>query len=325
MNSRQLLPLVLGGLLLPSLTAAQVEVKILAAPERVFSYEPVIVVFEARNEGAAGLAIPADDSGGDEGGYLEIGPTGEALEIASLVYDGVPTRLVWLEPGDRWLFMKVVAPGREGDFDIQAVLRSLGQCTGRPVGPHRSSIKRVREVGLVAPSRPYDCWEGEARSQRVTVTVEVPSTEADLAAAEFLDLDHPKWRSWKVNFVYTFKELSERFPTSHYTYAALHSAGGSLAMVDAVILQPDNPLNPWMAGAMAAGLAHRHRPCSPPFQPGPGAAPPGLAERYQRVIAAHPPPEPLKDYLRQQALEYAEEECPERKAQEEGRDATASP
>lgn len=311
MNARTLVLLALSGLLLTDLAWAQVEVRILAAPERVYSFEPVPVVFEARNEGAAGLAIPAEGSGGEEGGYLEIGPTGEELEIASLIHDGVPRRLVWLEPGERWLFLQDVAPGSEGRFDIRAVLRSLGQCTGRPVGPHRQSIKAVREVGLVVPSRPNDCWEGEARSERLTVTVQVPDTEVDRSAAEFLELDHVRWKNnWKASLIYQLRELFERFPTSHYTYAAFKAAGDYPSMLNVVILQPDNPLNPWVAGAMAAGRAHRRRPCAPPSEERPGG-PPDLAHRYERVIASYPPPKPLQDYLRQQALEHANEECPE--------------
>lgn len=311
MNPKTLFPLALWGLLLPSLAWGHVEVEILAAPQRVYSFEPVLVVFEARNEGAVGLAIPAEGSGGEEGAYLEIGPTGETLEIASLVYDGWPNRLVWLEPGERWLFLQDVTPGFEGRFDIQAVLRSLGECTGRPVGPHRQSMKAVREVGELVPSRPYDCWNGTARSQRVTVTVEVPDTAVDRSAAEFLELDHVRWKNnWKASLIYRVRELFDRFPTSHHTYAAFRAAGDYLSMLDVVILQPDNPLNPWIAGAMAAGLAHRHRPCARPHKERPGG-PPDLAERYQRVIAAYPPPKPLQDYLRQEALEHASEECPQ--------------
>lgn len=323
MRPKVLLPLALSVLLLPSLARGQIQLEILAAPDLVQSYEPILVVHEARNEGAVGVAIPAEGCSG-EGGYLEVGPAGEELADAHPVYDCVPRRLVWLEPSERWLYLQYAAPGAAGLFDIQAVLRSRGQCTGTPVGPHRELIEAVREVGLVVPSRPYDCWDGEVRSQRITVTVEVPDSEVDVRAAQYLDRIQPSWRNnWKYSLIGNFRRLLDHHPKSHYTYAAFAAFGDFPAMLNAVILQPDNRLNPWVAGAMAAGLAYRHRPCAPPSKERPGA-PPDLAERYQRVIAAYPPPEPLKDYLRQQALEYANEDCPKKDEREHDGDADPS-
>jgi len=323
MKARTLFPLALSGLLLPNFVWGQVEVEILAAPDHVYSFEPVVVVAEARNEGPSGIAIPTEGCSG-EGAYLEVGRVGEALEDAHPVFDCVPRRLVWLEPGGRWLFLQYVAPGAEGEFDIQAVLRSRGQCTGQPVGPHRKKIEVVREDHLV-PSRPYDCWDGEVRSQRIAVTVVVPDSEVDVAAAGFLDRIQPSWRNnWKYSLIGNFRKLLDHHPTSHYTYAAFAAFGDFPAMLNAVILQPDNPLNPWVAGAMAAGLAYRHRPCASPYEERPGG-PPDLAERYQRVIAAYPPPEPLRDYLRQQELEYASEDCPKKSATKQDDDAHLYP
>ena len=82
-------------------------------------------------------------------------------------------------------------------------------------------------------------------------------------------------------------------------------------MLSVIILQPDNPLNPWVVGAMKATLAERERPCAPPYK-SPLPEPADLAERYQRVFAAYPPPKAFQDYLRQQELVYSTEECPKR-------------
>jgi hypothetical protein len=81
-------------------------------------------------------------------------------------------------------------------------------------------------------------------------------------------------------------------------------------MLNMAILQPDNPLNRWVAGGLSGTLLHRARSCAPrdrwnrPFSA-------EVVERYERVIAAYPPSEPLQDYLRQLEIELASEECPE--------------
>lgn len=300
-----LLPLVLGSLLLSTTTSGEIQLEIVGAPEQVYSYEPVPVVYEARNAGSVGVAIPAEGCGG-LGGYLEVGPAGESLQVPFLVNDCVPDRLVWLEPGERWLFLQDVTPGEEGLFEIQAVLRSRATCTGRPAGPHRKLI--TGDAG-----KPYECWEGEVRSQRIAVTVDKPTTAEDRSAAEFLMHERPNWKSnWKRQLASMYRELFERFPGSHYTYAAARAGADFPAMVNVVILQPDNPLNPWVAGAMAVQLAHRSEPCAPAHTER-FADSPGLAERFERAIAAYPPPKPLRDYLRQQAMVHATEECPEPK------------
>lgn len=286
---------------------AHIAVEILGASTTIYRYEPAYVVFEVRNEGSGPAVIPADTCT-HEGAFLEIGLKGQQLYDRQIGADCISQRLVWLPPGGRWLFFKDLAPGAEGAYELEAVLRSPGECGGSPVGPERNRIEPVRpgEAG----SRPYDCWRGEARSQRITITVEVPNEESDRAAAEFLQLDHVRWQNnWQNTMRVIFRQLFDQFPTSHYTYAAFYSAGRSLSMLNVVILQPENPLNPWVAGAMAEGLAYRHRPCAPPYRERLGG-PPDLAERYQRVIAAYPPPKPVEEYLRQLALEHASEECP---------------
>ena len=315
MGSIWILAVILAALALVRPASAQTEVKILDYPDHVYSYEPVYVVFEVRNHGPA-VAVPSDGCSG-LGAVLEVGGAGERLYDPFPVYDCWPDRLIWLDAGDRWLSLQSVELGAEGEFDVQAVLRSTGKCGGRPVGPHRDFV-RERDLDEQYGHAQYDCWAGEVRSQRARVVVDVPDSEVDLAAAEFLDLDRGLWsHNWKHGLIANATRLFTEFPTSHYTYAASWAAGGTLVMLNVVLLQPDNPLNPWAAGAMAAGLAARDRPCAPPYK-APAGAPSDLDDRYRRVIAAYPPPKALQDYLRQQALEYSTEECPEKaKAGEE--------
>lgn len=286
----------------------QVAIEILGAPSSVFSYEPAYVVFEVRNEGSEPLVIPAGYCAA-EGVALSAGRAGEDLrnDVGSSACGS--DRLVWLAPGGRRLFFHTIGLGVEGPFEIQATLRSPGQCVGRPVGSDKDRIVPARPV--TPTSRPFDCWSGEATSRRIQVLVQVPADEADLAAAEFLELEHVRWsNNWKVGLILNMRELYHRFPSSHYTYAAFWAAGGGGAsMLNVTILQPDNPLNRWVSGAMAASLMYRNRPCATPEPWGHGALS-DLDERFERVIAAYPPPEPVQDYLHQLEAEY--EECPQR-------------
>lgn len=292
-------------MMVPKATA-QVVVEILGATTEVYSYEPAYVVFEVRNEGDDPVVIPADTCT-HEGAFLRMGREGEELRDRYIASDCSPQRVVRLPPQGRLLFLADHALGREGVYELRAALRSPGECSGLPVGPNKGKIEAVRPIER--GSHPYDCWSGTVQSATVRIKVSVPMEPVDLAAAEFLELDHVRWsNNWQNVLRASVRKLFERFPTSHYTYASHYAGGGNLSMLNVVILQPDNPLNPWATGAMAAGLAYRHRPCARPYKERPGG-PPDLAQRYERVIAAYPPPKPLEDYLHQLAVEYATEEC----------------
>lgn len=293
-------------LLLPSRGLAQLIVDILDAPASAYSFEPVWVTFEVRNEGEAPAVLPAGPCP-REGGFLVAGRRGSKLEPQWGRSDCSNEFLVWLQPGGRWLFYQPVALGPEGVFELEAVLQSPGDCHGRPVGPNRHQIEPARAIEWGA--RPFDCWPGEARSQRIEVEVYVPRAPVDVAAGELVG-EYPIGSPKKLLF--NIRDLLSRFPTSHYTYAAFWAgaSGKAQAMLNAVILQPDNPLNPWVAGAMARDLLYRNRPCGTP-QPWRPGAPDDLDERFDRVIAAYPPPDPVKAYLEQLEAELAAEECPE--------------
>jgi len=295
-------------LLVPARGEAQIEVQILDAPSKAYSFEPVYVTFEVRNLGSSPVVIPTGGCS-TEGAFLQVGRVGHELEDWRKVSDCVREGLVWLPSGGRWLFFQHVELGPEGEFEIQAILRSPGECGGRPVGPERHRIEPVRPI--VLGSRPYDCWSGEAMSQGVRIVVEIPASEVDLAVLNFLQVER---LSSARGLVFKLRDLYHRFPSSHYTYAALQAASGSCSMLNAVILQPDNPLNPWVAAGLARCLAYRNRPCAPPEASGPGTWA-KLNERRERVIAAYPPPGPVQAYLHQLEAELAAEECPELEAQ----------
>ena len=299
---------ILSALLLAKSLAAQVSLEVVDLSRHVYSYEPVMVIIEARNTGSVGLAIPG--SGCAAGGAtLEIGPAGGLLRDSHLIPRCSPTEVIWLAPGDRWLFFQHAVPGVKGEFEVQAVLRSYGTCGGQPIGPEKDRISHIENLPDYVPDQ-YFCWEGEARSERVPLEVEVPSADVDLEAARLLELDQERWsNNWRISLIERINDLFGRYPTSHYTYAASSSSSEWAGMLTVVILQPDNELNPWVVGAMKATLAYRERPCATPYK-SPLPEPPDQAERYQRVFAAYPPPKAFQDYLRQQELVYSNEECP---------------
>lgn len=294
----------LAIVLIPNWGEAQVSVEILDAPSTAYSFEPIHVTYEVRNGFSYPIVIPGDPFS-PQGTFLRVGLRGDPLTDSRKISDLSPSRLVWLPPGGRWLFFQHVELGPEGVFEIQAVLRSPGECQGRPVGPEANRAQPVRPV--VRGARPYDCWSGETESGMVEVIIEIPSSEPELAVLDYLGVDRvgsPK------GLLFNLKELIRRFPSSHYTYAGLQAAGGGgCSMLDAVILQPDNALNPWVAAGIAECLAYRNRPCAGPEHRGPGG-PADLDERFERVIATYPPPAPVQDYLRQLEAELASEECP---------------
>lgn len=293
--------------------AGQIAVEILDLPPSVFSFEPIWVTFEVRNDGHWPLLVPADACSG-QGTFLEVGWVGEPLEPPYPISDCRSKRLAWLPPDGRRLFLQQVTPRARGTLEIEAVVRSRAQCVGSVIGAGRAQVEPagVNERG----GSEFECWEGEARSQRVAVGVAAPTSDVDRAAAEFLELDQVRWRNNpRVSFLLRLKELVARFPTSHYTYAAYgiawRGAGvtrGVGAMMTPVLLQPENPLNPWAAGAMAARLAYANRRCAPQESKDARSLE-ELGERLDRVLAAHPPPRPVMEFVDQVKLEYAAEDC----------------
>lgn len=316
MNRLLLCIVALSCLLTSTPSEGQLSVEILDASSSVYSYEPVYVTFEVRNEGANPVVIPADLCS-VEGASLVAGHRGEdRSERAGQA--GCPSgRVVWLPPGGRWLFFQNFGLGAEGEFEVQAIFRSPGQCHGRPVGPNGHRIRAVRPA--LRGSRPYDCWSGEARSEPIDIVVQIPASEVDIAAGKLLELDHVRWKNnWKVGLILNVKKLYQKYPASHYAYAAIWATSGSGSMLNVVILQPENPLNPWVVGAMAASDSYQDRPCAVASRWNrPATA--ELEERRARVFAAYPPPESVKAYLRQQKLEFAAEECTQRESEAGGR------
>ena len=77
---------VLGAVALASTASAQLGLEILDYSPQVYSYEPVMVIFEARNTGSVGIAIPGVGCASG-GASIEIGPVGGPLHDPHLIAD----------------------------------------------------------------------------------------------------------------------------------------------------------------------------------------------------------------------------------------------
>ncbi|NJL29181.1 MAG: hypothetical protein HC897_15515 [Thermoanaerobaculia bacterium] len=312
------------GLLLLALVAgsadAQVGVKILAAPTSVFSYEPVFVTFEVRNHGSEPVLIPLTGCHG-VGTVLEAGLQGEPLKDRCAIYDLPDGPYVWLPAGGRRVMLLPIPHlGYDGLFEIEAVVRTTGKCSGAIVGEVRLPSPPIREDEHMG--RYFDCWEGEARSQRILVNVEVPTSEVDRAAAELIKA--PFRGDPMVGLTLNIRQLREQFPTSHYTYAAGAIGGSALGLIFAATQQPDNPLNPFAVGVMQAQIAALTAPCARPtdFQ---NMQPEKWRRQYEALVAKHEPPQSLRDYVEQVKRDGAAQECPETPAEPAPRSDTATP
>lgn len=295
-------------LVLAGTSFGQVAVKVLDAPPSVYSHEPVFVVFEARNEGSEALVIPLEGCH-DKGATLEIGRNGEPLKDYHTTAHCAAQAYAWLQPGARRVFLAYhFDVGAEEQLEIEAVLRSPGECFDNFVGSTRLPLPPSQEVER--GWRKFGCWEGEARSERIRIDVKVPTAAEDLAAAEFLKITPGAAISWQ-GLVLKSRELLARFPESHYTYAAMQHVGADvIGLLHAAIKQPENPLNRFAAGAMAAHVAYLTQPCSGPER----ARAAGLQrwqEMYESFLARHEPPQSLKDYVAQVKRDGAAEKCPE--------------
>lgn len=289
--------------LVPFDATEALQVRILESPGTVYSYEPVIVVFEVRNDEDRPALIP-EYGCRNQGTFLAVGRRGEQLEDQCQVYDLEVRHFAWVAPGERRLFLAHVTAGKEGLFEVEAVVRSSGLCLGTLVGGTRIPLPPVREVEGAGPR--FDCWDGESRSETAFVEIRVPTDSVDLEAARFIEIESAK----NVSAVLTLKlrELGEKFPTSHYTYAARFAAGGPLGALVGVEDQPGNPLNRWVVSAAAASLARRTRRCAE-AESDPFFDPLNERRRLTRAMESYAPPDAASAFLQQLDRDLAAEDC----------------
>jgi hypothetical protein len=229
-----------------SVGAETLVVEILEPPTTVWTYSPVHLTVAVTNYESHGVLVPLDGFG------IETALEGESLRPANLgAGSTVADRVVWLEPGARWLDRLdvstfLVAPGT---YQVRANLRSFGQCRVLCSLVHTIPVPPVGK-GHFADYR-YECWKGDSDSEVVTITSAPPPGENDAAALEWLRSDqYPGFRDPRPFFELTtgYTWLKERFPQSYYTYVGgLYGNTGFTPRAVAVleellVLQPSHPL-----------------------------------------------------------------------------------
>jgi hypothetical protein len=306
---------------------AQVAVEILHMPSEVPSFGPLYVLYAVENSGASPLYLPAEEEMPENGHALFSAPAGEVPRRTEnqLFYDRLFSHAavnMWLAPGERWLFYRDMSEDLfrlEGEHSIQAVLSSDGVCgKGQEYGwrsfpLYPLYIETLRRAGWEAPI--YRCWEGEARSSIRNVTVRRPNSPFDQEAFAYLvesgtsprvdSVEDGKARRWRL---YPKPGFAERFPESHYAYAMLARQWSARAKRRAVELQPGNPLNPWVMGALARQVLHSRSSC---WEHGPLP--------FDLDVDELELPDGVREYLEQYEWYLENRHCPNKRAAEQER------
>jgi hypothetical protein len=279
-------------------TPADVGIRVADYPAKVLSYSPVFITGVVENYGSEPVLIPAS-SRSDCRYFIEIGSTREDLkELMPYNFDVGSIPLVWLKPGESWFFH--VEIGRwlplAGSSFIRLGLRSTGECLFRPQGDETFPLKLLYENPSV---KVYECWAGRVMSDTVTIDFVVPDSVVDREAMDFLRSPESGVAPYLKNNLELPLEkgashLWERFPSSHYNYAAAFSGcmNSPECLQKLLDLQPSHPLAPYTS-----------------FQKGLASISSGRGEEVS--LQALDIPSALKDYLVQ---EKAAEEQRQRRA-----------
>lgn len=253
---------------------SQVRVDVVGMPSEIYSFEPLYVLYSLTNPSSEPVYLPAEGWRG-RGAEIQVGlngapPTWETGLIADSVFPHA-MQAIWLAPGERWLFLEDVGPRiriLEGQATIRVVLSSKGLCGDEQVGgrqafPLAPLHTGRRTVGSVQFDS-YRCWEGEVHSEERAVRVLRPDSTSDLEAEAALR--SRRKLTLKVDgATWVFDppgDLAERFPHSHFAYAALARRASSVAeKLRAVQLQPENPLNRWVNGAIGEDVLRYGSSC----------------------------------------------------------------
>lgn len=267
--------LVLLSLLACSVAAqSEVRVDVVSMPNKIYSLEPLYVLYSLTNASSEPVYLPAEGSRGN-GAEIQVGlngapPTSQTGLIGDSLFPHA-MQSIWLAPGERWLFLEDVGARiriLEGEATIRVVLSSKGLCGdeqvgGRHVFPLAPLHTERRTVGVLQFDS-YRCWEGEVHSEDRTVRVLKADSTSDLEAEAALR----GWRKLTVkadSVTWVFDppgDLAERFPQSHFAYAALaRRASHVIEKLRAVQLQPANLMNRWLNAAIGRDVLNYRSSC----------------------------------------------------------------
>lgn len=272
-------------------------------PSVIRSFEPAPVVFSVRNDGSEKAVLPIDVDGAM--GSLDYRKVGTEAWLSTALHvsgqSGAAKRAEILSAGTMRLTLAIASHhfDPEGQYEVRARLWSGGQCMlhGATSGKRGDTAEEGFEF--------VSCTEVQLESEIGEVEVVRPQGDVNNRAFEFLG------RPTRTPFVVgeRYKELVERFPTSHYTYAAAYRAN---LLEDAIRLQPEHPLNGYLVALHAARSLSVHDCC----------------EHRELTLAADASvgglPAALRQFVAQQEAERRErcrrtllEQCPNGRAGEE--------
>jgi len=286
---------VLGLLSLISLpAAADVAVEIVDYPTSVLRYSPVFVTGRIYNRGSSPVLVPVSNYTANRY-FVEVGRTPESLTEQRLASASTASSdLVWLKPGQSWLFRVDIGfwlwSDDLGRYFIRVGLNGNGECLYRSWGDEGLPLKAlVKEPGREI----YECWSGHEVSEIISIDVHEPDAAIDRQALEFIrSTEFPVNCCLEDRFYLRLQfgaaALLKQFPTSHYTYAGIFLGGMNApeSLQRLLELQPTHPLTPYTRLQRALALINTGRG----------------AEVTPSSVDALDLPEVLKDYLMQEKV-----------------------
>lgn len=237
-----------------------VDVQVVDSPSSVLRYSPILVTARVQNLGSEPVLIPATDNTVSRY-FVEIGRSeGSLWELQMPLSDGSSGAVVWLKPGESWLFQVDVGPWipESGTHVIRAGLVSTGKCQYRATGKEAFPLKAVAKgPGYEA----YECWTGREVSGIRSIDIREPESAVDRDALAFVrssefPVDCCLEGRFYLRLQFGAASLLQRFPNSHYAYvggfyAAEKSPDSLQRLID---LQPAHPLTPYTRFRSALAL-----------------------------------------------------------------------
>ena len=236
---------VLAVLLLVTIPAAasDVVVDIVDYPEWVWTYSPVIVTAQVTNHGPKEVLVPNGRLAFNRY-FVETGRRGETMtEARRFTGTTLADRVVQINPGESWLFQIDVRFRliEEGRYEIRAGVNGNGRCRLQLQEQQELTLRRLPS----AHSTPlYECFHGRVVSPHKSIEVRrPPDSDVNIATWNYLtspDFPVPVGQdAVELRMTIGWKYLKERFPQSHYTYAAVfYGAKGYRWLLAA---QPNHP------------------------------------------------------------------------------------